>query len=69
MLQRKMAEEAEAEIVIEGGMLGVKKSKFSPLVNFSFEIMHFMENSDFGKVFLIFFSLRLYWLVYITAFW
>ena len=68
MLQRKMAEEAEAEIVIEGGMLGVKKSKFSPLVNFSFEFIHFMENMDFGKVFLIFFSLRLYWLVYITAF-
>ena len=32
--------EAEAEIVIEGGMLGVKRAQFLPLVNFSFEILH-----------------------------
>ena len=41
--------EAEAEIVIEGGMLGVKSARFSPLVNFSYEILHFIDNSEYGK--------------------
>ena len=56
VLQCKMTEEAEAEaeIVIEGGMLGVKRAQFSPLVNFSFEILHFMDNTDFGKFLQIF---------------
>ena len=31
-------EEAETEVVIEGGVMGVKKaSRFSPLVNFNFQ--------------------------------
>ena len=54
VLQCKMTEEAEAEIVIEGGMLGVKRAQFSPLVNFSFEILHFMDNTDFGEFLQIF---------------
>ena len=45
-----MTEEAEAEIVVEGGLLGVKKAQFSPLVNFHFKIRHFMDNTEFGKV-------------------
>ena len=43
-------EEAETEIVIEGGVIGVKKAtRFSPLVNFKFEIIYFMENIDIGN--------------------
>ena len=44
------AEEAEAAIVIEGGIMGVKKAaRFSPLVNFKFEVKYFMENIDIGN--------------------
>ena len=45
-------EEAETEVVIEGGVMGVKKaSRFSPLVNFKFEILYFIENIDIGNFF------------------
>ena len=50
-------EEAETEVVIEGGVMGVKKaSRFSPLVNFKFEILYFIENIDIGNFFYILIS-------------
>ena len=50
-------EEAETEVVIEGGVMGVKKaSRFSPLVNFKFEILFFIENIDIGNFFYILIS-------------
>ena len=49
-IPKMAAEEAEAAIVIEGGVMGVKKAtRFSPLVNFKFEILYFMENIDIGN--------------------
>ena len=48
-----MAEEGEeVRISVEGGTMGNKKpNKFSPLVNFYFEIQHFVGDFDIGNMF------------------
>ena len=48
-----MAEEdEEIRITVEGGTMGIKKpNKFSPLVNFYFEIQHCVGDFDIGNMF------------------
>ena len=49
---RMAEEEEEVRISVEGGTMGNKKpNKFSPLVNFYFEIQHFEGDFDIGNMF------------------
>ena len=49
---RMAEEEDEIRITVEGVTMGIKKpNKFSPLVNFYFQIEHFVGDFDIGNMF------------------